>query len=233
MFRYTYLDIFTKLADKDSKNPIKNPFTGEAGAQFQFASYIKKKEKKVGVLLEGGISSKTYIKVPAKKGRSFGVRGGLMMYRVPIKNSATSPFVSEGRDMDSTKDLFSNGTSTCVYFGYTGRKIRKIGIDADGYGKRKSYMSRVFFADVITGGTVLADVNYNDKSWNIKDSKKDALGYRLGWEWDENGTVTRFEFGKRPGFHQSFLTNSFIPNYLMLSFGFSIYGGEKFVAKDN
>ncbi len=36
LFRYTYYDFLTKLAEKDSKNSINSPFTGEAGVQLNF-----------------------------------------------------------------------------------------------------------------------------------------------------------------------------------------------------
>jgi hypothetical protein len=231
LFRYTYYDFLTKLAEKDSKNPINSPFTGEAGVQLNFANYVKKKERKVGILVEGGMTSKTYIKVPAKKARSFGLRGGVTMYRTPVKSSTDHPFISNGVKMDSSKSFYSNATSTCIYFGYTGRKVRKIGVDADGYGKRRTYLSRVFFADVITGATLLSDVEYNNQTFKIKDTKKNPLGYRLGWEWDENGTVTRVEMGSRPGLKTTGVL-SYFPNYMMVSFGFAIYGGEKFIFKD-
>lgn len=228
LFRYIYLDLITKQAEKASTNAIKASFTGEVGVQFQFAGYVKKKERKVGVLLEGGMTSKTYVKVPAKKGKSFALRGGLMMYRQPVKNTNAFPFVSDGKELDSTKAFFSNATSTCMYFGLTGRKVRKVGIDATGYGKRRNYLSRVFFADVIMGGTVLSNVEFAGVTYKIKDSEKDPLGFRIGWEWDQLGTVTRFEIGKRPGF----VGNIFPINYVMLSFGFSIYGKEKFSFPD-
>jgi hypothetical protein len=229
LFRYNYLDYFTKTDAKDkvSTNDLKGSYTGEAGVTFQFAGYIAKKQRKMPILIAGNSTSKTSIRVPVKKSRTFGVRGGVMMYRGTIKNSNAFPFVSNGIEIDSTKKIFTNATSTCFYFGYTGRKVRKAGIDAEGYGKRRAYLSRVFFADVITGATFLSDVQYAGQTWKLKDSKTDALGFRLGWEWDENGTTTRVEMGKRPGFKGSI----FPVNYFMLSFGFSIYGNEKFVEK--
>jgi len=66
------------------------------------------------------------------------------------------------------KKLVANETGTCVFVGYTGRRVKKVGIDADGYGKRRAFLSRFFFMDAIIGGTVLSDVQYNNLTFDIK-----------------------------------------------------------------
>ncbi len=229
LFRYQYLDFITKSADKASTNSVKSSFHGEASAQIQFAGYTRKKEKRTGVILSGNMTSKTTLSVKAKVYRGYSARGGLMVYRTPIIGR-DSQFISNGQYVwDKDKPLYSNQTGTAFFVGYSGKKVRKVGVDADGYGKRKSYLSRIFFADLIMGGTVLSDVVYNGTKYDIKDTKRDNTGYRLGWEWDENGTITRFEVGKRPGYN----AQSIIPlNYFLLSFAFTIYGGEKFMEKE-
>lgn len=231
LFRYCYLD-FVKGAEKASTNEIKSTFHGEANAQFQFASKVAKKERKTGIIVAGNATSKTTVKVPAKKFKSYSVRGGLMMYRNTIVGTKDNPFKSNGLDFYDVvgdKNLVANETGTCVFVGYTGRRVKKVGIDADGYGKRRAFLSRFFFMDAIIGGTVLSDVQYNNLTFDIKDTKRSNVGYRVGWEWEENGTLTRFEMGNRPGFNSTAMPF----NYVMLTFGFRVYGKEKFIFTDN
>lgn len=228
LFRYSYYD-FIKSAEKVSTNSVKSSFHTEANAQLQFASKIAKKERKTAVILAGSATSKTTIKVPAKKYKTYNLRGGVMMYRNAIAGTKDHPFRSNGADFYvADKNLVTNETGTCFFAGYAGRRVKKVGIDADGYGKRRAFLSRVFFMDAIIGGTVLSDVQYNNLTVDVKDTKRSNVGYRIGWEWEENGTLVRFEMGNRPGFN-----GTAIPlNYVMLNFGFRVYGKEKFIFAD-
>ncbi|MFM9945099.1 MAG: hypothetical protein ACKVQB_07665 [Bacteroidia bacterium] len=222
LFRYQYLDILG-TAEKASTNKIETGYHGEASAQLQFAGYVKKKEKRTPVR----VSTTSSMRVKAKVHRSFYLRGGAMMYRSTIVAWEEVPFTSNGKDLfDPDKGIFANQTGSCFFAGYAGKKVRKVGIDVSTYGKRRTFLARTFFMDAIVGETLLSNVTYNNATYDIKDTKRDKIGYRLGWEWEENGTSIRFEVGKKPGFNQVAM---YPINYYMLSFGCRIIGREKFI----
>ncbi|NUM31841.1 MAG: hypothetical protein HUU47_05900 [Bacteroidetes bacterium] len=222
MFRYNYLSI-ANSGEKLSTNELKSGFHGEASAQYQFAGNIKKKEKRTGIK----VGAKTSLRIKAKVHKSYHVKVGAMLYRHAIQATEDIPFVSNGVNIyNNDKGIFSNQTGTCFFVGYTGKKVRKVGVDIDMYGKRRTFLARTFFIDAIIGGTVLSDVTVNNINYNINDTKRDAVGYRMGWELEENGTDVRFEMGKKPGV----LLIKDVPfNYVLINFGFRIYGKEKFI----
>jgi hypothetical protein len=81
------------------------------------------------------------------------------------------------------------------------------------------------------------DIIYNSKTYVIDNAKKMPVGYRVGWQWDQMGVVTGFEFGKMPGVYLDvpakkddlstiFSNNAFL-NFFRVTFHYNIYNADR------
>lgn len=231
LFRYGYLGL-TKGAEKNKLNDesIKASYMAEANVFLPLANYERKKEKRTPIHVESGYGSSKSLTVPSKVGRMLGVRGGVYAYRTGLVGNDDNPFKSNGNEIKpgTDKTLVANQGSTGLYVGYSGIKTRKVGVDISGYGKRRAFLRRTFFAEAMFGTTHIDKLTVSGQTVDITDTDHSAIGYRVGWEWEENGVSTRVEIGKRPGYSNITLLPT---NYVLLNFGFRIYGKEKFLDK--
>lgn len=223
--RYGYLYFGSKEDGRANSSEISAPFYVEAGGQYYLTEKLKKKEKKYAVTVSSFGNTTTSLPLKAKVGMARGVRGGVFFYKNVAAANSDNPFkTTEGDLSDPEKSMFTNYTSTGLYAGYARRKTKKVKVDIDMYGTRRNFMCNTFFVDFMTGTTSLKDVVYQGTTYDVNESSKAALGYRLGWEWEELVSSVRLEMGLRPGY----LAFGDIPfNYMMLSMGFTIVGGEK------
>jgi hypothetical protein len=87
------------------------------------------------------------------------------------------------------------------------------------------------------GNTSAKDIEYDGMNLTIDNVKQSPWGYRIGWQWDQNGAVTNLEFGKMPNavlvvpgemsqLDKLFTNNPYF-NYLRLTFQFNIFNGDK------
>lgn len=227
--RYGYLYGGKKEENRANTGDLPAPFYAEAGGQFYLTEKLKKKDKKYAVTVSQSGSSKTTLPLRVKVGMARGVRGGLFLYRNNAVGATDNPFETKnGPISDPEKSLFTPFTSTGIYAGYARRKTKKVKVDISSYGTRRGYLCSTFFVDFMTGTTGFKDVVYQGVTYDVNESPKAPLGYRIGWEIEELGTNVRLEAGLRPGFlaFAGVFDNAPI-NYMMLSMGFTIVGGEQ------
>lgn len=215
----------------------------EAGVDWVFADKIKKGKLKIvtSSSFNGSSTSQTYFKADCEARRYFALSGGVIQYIRPkyINSDSSEYIVSNGVDKKAPNDKFThfNQSTSGLYVGITKRKIRKVIVKADdGYNYRAFYSTK-FYLHALVGTTSIDDIIINNQSFKIDNAKQNPVGYRMGWQWDQMGVTTGFEFGNMPGvtletpivkseIDNLFKFNPFF-NYMRLTFHFSIFNNDK------
>lgn len=217
----------------------------EAGMDWVFTEKIKPGKVKVitSYFNDGHHSTQTFFRAECDVRKYWALSGGTVLYnRTKYLNSDSLEYIISGSQNlkpDKDKNMHFNQNTFGLYAGIAHRKIKKAIVSYNGFNARVFYATR-FYAHVLIGTTKANDVIYNNVTYKIDNVKQHPLGYRLGWQWDEMGVVTGFEFGKMP--HAllatpnpqgiNLLNNPFL-NYAKLTFQFNIFNGDKKYFKEN
>jgi len=213
----------------------------EAGMDWPFSDKIIPGKVKVttDVSYDGNYLSEKYFKADCEVRRTWALSGGLLYYKRPEYVNSDSSFyiISGSEDIKAPKDHYTsfNQSTLGIYTGIVKRKIKKAVVNS--YGRNyRVYYAKKFYAQALFGRTAVDDIIYNNLSYKIDNARQMPLGYRIGWQWDENGVVTGFEFGKMPGvelntpvkqseLNKIFSHNPFF-NYLRVTFAFTLFNGD-------
>lgn len=162
-----------------------------------------------------------------------------MYYKRPEYVNSDSSFyiISEGEEIKAPKDFYTsfNQSTGGIYAGIVKRKIRKVVVTRPGLYNRL-YFAKKFYAQALIGRTSVNDIIYNNQTRTVDNIRQMPIGYRIGWQWDENGVVTGFEFGKMPeveletpveqsSLNKIFSHNPFL-NYMRVTFTFTLFNGD-------
>ena len=216
----------------------------EAGVDFVFWDKIK--PSKVKVVISSSYSgynsiTETFFRADCDVRKYWAVSGGIIEYtRTKYLNSDSVEYIiSSKTNIKPTGENFTHFTQSTfgMYGGLMHRKIKKAIVKTDdGYNYRRFYSTK-FYIQMLVSITKASDIIYKDETYKIDNLKQIPLGYRIGWQWDEMGVVTGFEFGKMPCINLNtpakssqidklFIHNPFF-NYVRFTFHFTIYNGDK------
>ncbi len=242
-FRQGYLRNFMIPSDKlltTQKESLGTVF--EAGVDFPFYDKIKNGNVKVitSTKILGSITSQKFFRAQCDVRKYWAVNGGVMNYIRPkyLMNDPSEYIISGNQSLEvpPEKAMHFNQSTLGIYAGLSHRSIKKAIINSGGWNYRIFYSTR-FYAQALIGATSAQDIMYNNISYKIDNAKQNTFGYRLGWQWDQLGVITGFEFGKMPGISletpvlQSELLSIFKDNpylnYVRFTFHFSIFNSDK------
>jgi hypothetical protein len=239
-FRQGYIRNFTIPKDnlvttqKESKGTVI-----EVGADWVFADKIKPGLVKIATSISynGSGTSENYFKAKCDVRKYWALSGGLYEYiRPKYVNSDSSEYIISGnQNIKAPQDKFTsfNLNTVGIYVGLVHRKIKKPLVTTGGT-RYRTFHSTKFYAQALIGATKVGNFIYNNQSMKVDNAKQVPLGYRLGWQWDQKGVVTGFEFGKMPGVNLEtpvakgdFDKIGDYLNYVRFTFHFNIYNGDK------
>lgn len=225
-WRLTYPIMQPSVEDMASEKPGKLQNFAEGSVSFFFFNKVKDaRPTRINLRTSGNVT--TFIKVPCKKRRAFGLHGGAFYYdylwHLKEGNSFLSSNGSEIKPPNSQYYGFRSST-VAGFAGIVTKKTKNVRIKADGYGERSYSQDNMFFLDVIVGTTLMGDIVTPNQVIDTKGTPMQPFGARMGFQWGEKHSVTRCELGLRPG------PNFGVP-YFLMSFAFTIVGNEK--AKTN
>lgn len=216
----------------------------EAGIDLPFSDRIKPGRVKVTTSLDFSYDRNNllekYFKADCDVRKYWAFNGGIMYYNRPeyINSDSALYIISGNENIKAPKDQFThfNQSTLGFYAGIAKRKIKKA-LVKNGDVNYGVYYSTKFYAQVFIGNTSIGDIVYNNQPYKIDNAVQMPLGYRIGWQWDQNGVVTGFEFGKMPGVkletpvEQSQLSKIFVQNpflnYARLTIHFTLFNGDK------
>ena len=240
-FRQGYIRNFEISKDnlittqKESKGTV-----FEAGVDWVFRDRIK--PGKVKIVTSSSSSSygtsEKYFRADCDVRKYWALSGGVFEYiRAKYINSDSSEYITSGTtDIKAPKDKFThlNQNTIGLYVGLVHRKIKKATVAVSDEGRTyRIFYSTKFYLQMLSGVTNVGDILYNGQSYKVDNAKQIPLGYRIGWQWDQQGVVTGFEFGKMPGVildtpvaKSDFDKISTFLNYMRFTFHFNIYNGD-------
>ncbi|TKB95562.1 hypothetical protein [Pedobacter cryophilus] len=249
-FRQGYIRDFTIAPDKllttqkESKGTV-----FETGVDYPFSDKIKAGKVKVTSSLSfDGLNTfqEKYFLADCDVRSYWAFSGGLMKNIRPkyINSDSSTYIISGGQDIKASDGNFTHFSqnSNGLYAGIVHRKIKKAVVNSEKWNYRVFYSTK-FYAQVLIGSTKIDDIVYNNQTYKIDNAKQEPLGYRIGWQWDQMGAVTGFEFGKMPGItletpvqkselDKIFKHNPYL-NYVRFTFHFNIFNGDKSYAMKN
>ncbi|MDB5013276.1 MAG: hypothetical protein JWQ25_1478, partial [Daejeonella sp.] len=176
----------------------------EAGIDLPFSDVTKTGKVKVttSTTFDGTYLGEKYFKANAEIRSYWALNGGITNYSRPkyLKTDDSEYLGAEAQSNTGNESKFIpfNIVTSGFYAGIVHRRIRKAIVATNGTRYRRFY-SKKFYAQFLMGATKVNDFVYNDQTFKIGNAKQAPFGYRLGWQWDEMGVVTGFEFGKMPG----------------------------------
>lgn len=208
----------------DAGDKLKKEKYFEAGADLFLFSWSKEGKGKFKVTTSNDGVTERYFIARTDIRKTFAVRGGVVNYNlVRYYNVEDLTGTVGGKDGEMA---FRNFAMFGGYAGIAFRKIKKARITTGGWIHYKNHQ-RIFYMDVMTAGGVGNAVHYQNTEYK-PDTKIDALGYRMGFQWDQQGTITTLEFGKQPSpSGPKDLPWAKYYNYMTLGFSFTIFGGDK------
>lgn len=208
----------------DAGDKFKKEKYFEAGADLFLFSWTKEGKGKFKVTTSNDGVTERYFIARTDIRKTFAVRGGVVNYNlVRYYNYEDLTGTVGGKEGEMA---FRNFTMIGGYAGVAFRKIKKARITSGGWIYYKNHQ-RIFYMDVMTAGGVGNAINYQNTEYK-PDSKIDALGYRMGFQWDQQGTITTWEFGKQPSpTSPKDLPMAKYYNYMTLGFSFTLFGGDK------
>ncbi len=216
----------------------------EAGIDLPFSDKIKSGKVKVTTSLDLSYDRnyllEKYFKADCDVRKYHAFNGGIMYYNRPEYINSDSAFyiISGNENIQAPKDQYThfNQSTIGLYTGLVIRKIKKALVKNEGV-SRGVYYSTKFYAQALIGSTSIGEIVYNNKPYKIDNAVQMPIGYRIGWQWVQNGVDTGFEFGKMPGVkletpvEQSQLSKIFVHNpflnYLRLTVHFTLFNGDK------
>ncbi len=200
----------------------------EGGIDYFFVDKLKKDESDVRI--EAGFTTTVYRYFDAvcDKRKQFGIHAGLLHYNQTAGASnasdGTYEFVTTSGAAPSAGQIyFFRSNSNALVAGLVFKKIRKASVSYNGY-KNFRHFSRRIFLDALIGGTSYESIQAANGVYTVKTKQPSPIGYRIGFEWDQMGVVTRFEIGQRP---KRFALGLPGYNYFNLSFSFNVFHGDK------
>lgn len=218
----------------------------EAGADWAFKDIVKPSKIKVVTSSNSNTigstihTTETYFMADCDVRKYWALSGGAMAYIRPkyINSDSSEYIISGNQDIKATGENFThfNQRTFGFYGGFVHRKIKKVIVNSDNWNYRRFYSTK-FYAQLLIGKTFVGDVFFNNQTYKIDNAKQMPIGYRIGWQWDQMGVVTGFEFGKMPGVYldtpvqksqilKVFSNNPFF-NYMRLAVHFNIYNSDK------
>lgn len=239
-FRQGYIRNFTVSKDKlmTTQKESKGTYI-EAGIDLPF--YEKTKKGKLHIVTSSNGNSEQFFKADCEVRKYWAINAGIIEYIRPkyVNSDSSEYIISNVNTFKAPKDHFLhfNQSSTIVFAGLTHRKIKKALVKSEGTVYRRFYSTK-FYIDALIGATKVQDFTLAGSSTMKVDNAKQApLGYRIGWQWDQMGVITGFEFGKMPGVNletpvekseidKIFKSNPYL-NFMRLTFHFSIYNNDK------
>lgn len=196
----------------------------EGGIDYFFSDKTKDGGGKVKI----DVSSSTYFHAVCDKRKLTGLHGGLIHYNQTVAASNTSDGLYtfktlSGNAPTSQTVYYFNTNSNYLFAGIVFKKVIKTTVSSDGW-KYFRHMGRRIYMDALIGGSSYEKIPVGSSVYSLGSTQTSPVGYRLGFEWDQMGTVTTFEIGQRPQRYALGLPGF---NYMMLSFSFNIYHGDK------
>lgn len=231
-YRRDYVKNFF-VSDDDLGNPGNKKYSNyvEGSVDFFFTNKIKEGSSPMRIVTNssswGGYTYSNYFTAYVDKRSQFGLHGGFYYYNTTLFSTAdTSLFTfSTSSNITPPTDVkFAlNSRNSAFFAGIVFKKVRKATVHSEGW-KYFRHMGRRIYIDALLGGSTIKDIYYANRTYQVERASKSPIGWRMGFEWDQMGTVTTLEFGYRPG-----LGKSFIPayNYFNLSFSFNLFNGDK------
>lgn len=222
---------FLFMADQDE---VGNPEDIKTGQYFEAdVDFLLTDKSKAGakakITTESNVYSEKSFIARVNKRRQWGLHGSFFTYNRPYFTGANP---NEGNLITLSQnniDFVPNGTSygsNMRNFGLSAgivfKKTKKSTVHADGW-NHFFHQGFRFYVDALFGITSFEDVVVNSVRYEARATDSTPIGYRLGFEWDQMGVVTRLELGSRPGVQ--FLYPFY--NYWNLNFSFNLYGGDK------
>lgn len=231
-FRRDYVKNFF-ISDDELGNPGNKKHTNyiEGSIDFFLTNKVRQGISPLRVVTSsstyGNYIYSRYFTAYVDKRTQFGLHGGLYYYNTTLFSAAdTSMFTFTGNGSSTLPGdvkFAINSRNSAFFAGIVFKKVRKATIHSGGW-KYFRHLGRRIYIDALLGGSTLKDINYANRTYQVEWATKSPVGWRMGFEWEQMGTVTSFEFGYRPG-----LGKSFIPayNYFNLSFSFNLFNGDK------
>lgn len=182
----------------------------------------------------GNYTYSKYFTAYVDKRTQFGLHGGFYYFNKGVYTKdagADGDFTFESKNSNTLPDdriYIVNSNNSAFFAGLVFKKIRKATIHSDGWKYYRHYARRIYI-DALIGGANYKDVIANGVAYSATPVKAMPIGYRIGFEWDQMGVVTGFEFGMRPGIVLLFP----FYNYFNLNFSFNLFNGDKRYAMRN
>lgn len=211
----------------------------EAGIDFFFTNRIKEGSSPLRVVTSsstyGNYSYTRYFTAYVDKRSQFGLHGGVYYFNKGIYTKQTTEdnyFTYTSKNTTQLPDdrtYIINSNNSAFFAGLIFKKVRKATIFSDGWKYYRHYGRRIYL-DALVGGASLKDITAGGQTYEVKAVESSPIGYRIGFEWDQMGVVTGFEFGMRPG-PQTGIIPGF--NYFNLNFSYNLFNGDKRYAMRN
>lgn len=209
----------------------------EAGMELVFADRNDQGSMKIvtSSTSYGNYISERYFTASCDVRKYWSLSGGIMQYQAPsYLMGRDSVFIQSGTSRvypSSEYYLHSNINTFGGYAGLTWRKIKKAAVISDGWRYKRFYSTR-FYIHMLFAGSKAEDILYNNITYQVDNIKQVPFGYRIGWMWDQMGTVTGLELGKIPhaaidAGQEDDLKLTKYYNYFRLTFHFMIINTDK------
>ncbi|UPT68855.1 MAG: hypothetical protein M0D57_09625 [Sphingobacteriales bacterium JAD_PAG50586_3] len=177
----------------------------------------------------GSYTYSRYFTAYIDKRTQFGVHGGVYYFNKGIYTPGSgedSTFTFTTKNSNTLPDdrtYIIRSANSAFFAGLIFKKTRKATIHSDGWKYYRHYGRRIYL-DAIIGGANLKDVVAAGQTYQVEAVKSSPIGYRIGFEWDQMGVVTGFEFGLRPGPQVGIIPGL---NYFNLNFSYNLFNGDK------
>jgi hypothetical protein len=202
----------------------------EAGLDFFFSDRLRENRARVKVDYSSTSYSSKYFMARCHKRKLTGLHGGLIRYRQTV--SASDDANAEGLYNFETRQgvqpvqnqvYYFSTSSNYLFAGLVFKKVIKCTVNSGGWNYYRHYGRRIYL-DALIGGTSFQPVQSGGNEYALATRQPSPLGYRVGFEWDQMGVVTRIEIGQRPQRYAIALPGY---NYFMLGFSFNFFKGDK------
>lgn len=222
----------TMMLPKDNVMNADNAKTSrffETGVDYFFADRLKENSAHVKTEVSSTMYSTKYFQAICNKRKLTGLHGGIIHYNQTVgvkKNTEDGLYLLEtvnGMPPGNDQTFYFNTRSTYLFAGLVFKKVIKNTVNSNGWNYYKHYGRRIFM-DVLFGGTSMEEITSGGNTYTLATKQTSPLGYRVGFEWDQMGVVTRFEIGQRPQRYELAIPGY---NYIQLSFAFNVFQGDK------
>lgn len=232
-FRHDYYKkLFTPKDNLVNPDDIRANNYFEASVDFFLTNKVKEGSSPLKVVTSssnyGSYSYTRYFTAYVDKRTQFGLHGGVYYFNKSVfaQNSDNGDFTltdNNGTEAPKTSAYTINSNNSAFFAGLVFKKVRKAAIHSDGWVYYRHMGSRIYL-DALVGGATYRDVVANNTTYTAKAVNSSPIGYRVGFEWDQMGVVTGFEFGMRPGPQLTAIPGF---NYFNLNFSYNLFNGDK------